>query len=58
MPLLPVKIKVSYEHPDELRHILDKLYPDVKCWRVSGNRDGRFLKAYIFMKEPRENHEE
>lgn len=55
---LSVKIKVSYERPEELQRILDKLYPGVKSWRVSGNREGKFLKAYIFMKEQRRNSEE
>ncbi|MEW4415124.1 hypothetical protein [Clostridium sp. AN503] len=55
---MSVKIKVSYERPEELQRILDKLYPGVKSWRVSGNREGKFLKAYIFMKEQRRNSEE
>ena len=45
-----VKIKVSYEDPEELRRILERLRPDVKNWKVSRNREGRFLKAYIFLK--------
>ena len=45
-----VKIKVSYEDPEELRRILERLRPDVKSWKVSRNREGRFLKAYIFLK--------
>lgn len=51
MILLSVKIKVSYERPDELKRLLDKLQPDVKHWKVSGNREGRFRKAYIELKE-------
>ena len=45
-----VKIKVSYEEPEELRRLLERLRPDVKSWKVSRNREGRFLKAYIFLK--------
>lgn len=45
-----VKIKVSYEDPEELRRILERLRPDVKSWKVSRNREGRFMKAYIFLK--------
>lgn len=41
------KIKVSYERPEELRLLLDKLKPNVKHWKKSGNREGRYLKAYI-----------
>ena len=53
-----MKLKVSYEHPEELRRLLDRLEPEVKSWRHSQNREGRFLKAYIFLNEPRANHEE
>lgn len=46
-----LKLKVSYERPEELRWLLDQLRPDVKNWRVSKNQEGRFLKAYVQMKE-------
>lgn len=46
-----LKLKVSYEHPEELHCLLEKLRPDVKNWRVSRNQEGRFLKAYVQMKE-------
>lgn len=49
MPMM--KIKVSYERPEELQRLLDKLQPDVKHWKVSGNREGKFRKAYIELKE-------
>ena len=45
-----VKIKVSYERPEELKQLLAKLQPDVKTWNVSRNREGQFLKAYVVMK--------
>ena len=48
---MAVKIKVSYENPEELHCLLEKLRPDVRSWKVSGNREGRFLKAYVIMKE-------
>lgn len=48
-----MKIKLSYEHPEELQHILNKLRPEVKTWRVSGNQEGQFRKAYIELKENR-----
>lgn len=46
-----VKIKVSYERPEELRRLLEKLRPEVKSWKESQNREGQYLKAYIVMKE-------
>lgn len=51
MIALAVKIKVSYERPEELQRILDRLRPEVKTWKASGNREGRFKKAYIELKE-------
>lgn len=54
---LSVKIKVSYERPEELQRILDRLWPDIKTWRKSRNRDGQFMKAYIFLDEQRGNNE-
>lgn len=46
-----VKIKVSYEHPEELQRVLRRLRPDVKRWKVAKSQEGRFQKAYIEMKE-------
>lgn len=51
MIALAVKIKVSYERPEELQRLLNRLRPDVKHWKVSGNVEGRFKKAYIELKE-------
>lgn len=45
-----VKIRVSYEHPEELREILKLLQPKVKTWKAAKKQEGRFLKAYIEMK--------
>ena len=48
---MSVKIKVSYEHPEELQRILKKLAPDVKSWKVASRQDGRFKRAYVELKE-------
>lgn len=48
---MSVKIKVSYERPEELRRVLAKLAPDVKFWKVAGRQEGRFKRAYIELKE-------
>ncbi len=47
---MAVKIKVSYQDPEELKRLLERLRPDVKSWKVARNQEGRFLKAYIFLK--------
>ena len=46
-----VKIKISYEHPEELQRLLEKLQPEVERLKVSRNREGKFLKAYVIMKK-------
>lgn len=46
-----VKIKVSYEHPEELKRILDRLRPEVKSLKVARNQEGPFKKAYIEVRE-------
>ena len=50
-PMLMMKLRVSYERPEELRRLLDRLGPEVKSWRHSQNREGQFKKAYIEIKE-------
>lgn len=57
MTALSVKIKVSYERPEELRRLLDRLRPDIKTWKKSGSQEGKFMKAYIFLDEQRGNNE-
>jgi len=46
-----IKIKVSYERPEELKRILDRLRPEVKSLKVGRNQEGQFKKAYIEVKE-------
>ncbi|MGN8733631.1 hypothetical protein ACTNEY_08335 [Fusicatenibacter saccharivorans] len=42
-----MKIKISYEDEAELAKILDILRPmEIKC-KKSGNKEGRYKKAYI-----------
>ena len=44
-----IKIKISYERPEELRKVLEKLAPNEKNLKVARKQDGRFLKAYVTM---------
>ena len=46
-----VKIKVSYERPEELKRILDRLRPEVKGLKIARKQEGQFKKAYIEVKE-------
>lgn len=46
-----VKIKISYERPEELQRLLEKLQPEIERLKVSRNREGKFLKVYVIMKK-------
>lgn len=47
-----IKIRVSYERPEELQRIKKLLHGHVKPWKEAGTQDGsRFRKAYTVMKE-------
>lgn len=47
-----IKIRVSYERPEELQRIKKLLHGHVKPWKETGAQDGsRFRKAYTVMKE-------
>lgn len=52
---MSVKIKVSYQTRDELDRVLTLLHPVMKSYKVSGNREGGFQKAYVYLDEPRMN---
>ena len=45
-----VKIRVSYKDPEELREVLRLLSPVLKSWKVSGNQEGEYRKAYLELK--------
>lgn len=45
-----IKIKVSYESPEELMRLLAVLGDRVESWKVSRNQEGRYRKAYIILK--------
>lgn len=46
-----VKVKISYERPEELQRFLEKLQPEIERLKVSRNQEGKFLKAYVIMKK-------
>lgn len=43
---MSVKIKISYSEDWELPEVLRLISPKLKSYKVSGNRDGRYKKAY------------
>lgn len=44
---MSVKIKVSYNTDEELAGIVRLLSPVLKSRKISGNKEGRYKKAYI-----------
>lgn len=54
---MSVKIKISYERPEELIRVLDILQHNIRYCKVPKSQDGRFRKAYVYLKdaETREN---
>lgn len=50
---MSVKIRVSYERPEELEQIRERLGDMVRSCRESRNREGKYRKAYLELKEKR-----
>ena len=46
-----IKVRVSYEHQEELKLIIEKLGSDIKKIKMPQRQEGRFKKAYIELKE-------
>lgn len=47
-----IKIRVSYERPEELQRIKKLLHGHVKPWKeASGQQGNKYKKAYTVMKE-------
>lgn len=44
---MQIRLKVSYEDDAALRWLLELLGDHVVSWKRSGNREGRYRKAYI-----------
>lgn len=48
---MSIKIRISYQHPEELQLVLAKLGVDPKRCRVARSQEGRFKKAYVELKK-------
>ncbi len=53
---MSVKIKVSYERPEELQQVLNSLSKGVKNVKIPRQQDSRYKKAYIDFEESRTNN--
>ena len=52
---MSVKIRVSYENPQELQAVLEQLAPMVQSHKISKRQEGQYKKAYIVLKEEVKN---
>jgi len=43
---MSAKVTISYEKPEELEKILDRLAPMIKSYKISSGQKGRYKKAY------------
>lgn len=41
-----IKLKISYEHPEELRAFLARIAPMVQRYKQPKERKGRYYRAY------------
>ncbi len=44
---MSIKIKVSYESPQELQEVLERLKPILLSCKVQKTQNGRYKRAYI-----------
>ena len=46
-----IKLKISYEHEEDLARVLTVLQPMITRCRRSGNREGRYKNVYVELRE-------
>ena len=49
---MAVKVRISYEKPQELHTVAELLKPIIKSCRTGKGADGRFKKAYLDVDRP------
>lgn len=42
-----IKLKISYEHEEDLARVLTVLQPMITKCKRSGNQEGRYKKVYV-----------
>lgn len=52
---MAVKVRVSYEKPQELQAVADLLKPIIKSCKADKGENGRFKRAYLEVNIPEEN---
>lgn len=52
---MAVKVRISYEKPQELHTVLKLLHPIVKSYKSEKGGNGRYRRAYLDVEIPKEN---
>lgn len=52
---MAVKVRVSYEQPQELHTVLSLLHPIIQSYKTEKGENGRYKKAYLEVNVPEEN---
>ena len=55
--IMAVKVRISYEEPQELHTVLKLLKPITKSCKADKGENGRYKKAYLEVNIPDENAE-
>lgn len=52
---MAVKVRISYEKPQELHTVLKLLNPIIKSYKADKGKNGRFKRAYLDVEISEEN---
>ena len=55
--IMAVKVRVSYEKPQELHVVTELLKPVIKSYKADKGENGRFKKAYLEIYIPEETRQ-
>ena len=53
--IMAVKVRISYEKPQELHTVTELLKPILKSCKADKGENGRYKRAYLEIKMPEEN---
>lgn len=54
---MSVKVRISYEHPQELQRVLELLRPDILSCKTEKGQNGQYKRAYVRLQDKGEDVE-
>lgn len=54
---MSVKVRISYEHPQELQRVLELLRPDILSCKAEEGQKGQYKRAYVSLQDKGEDAE-